>query len=409
MKKTPRIAITGIGMISPLGVTVSANWENLLNGIPGIDTIRTFDTSDCLTRIGGQLPTAFYEMEKKYFNRRAFKQTIRTTRIASLISKEAIQDSGLNLDTMDLKRCGVLLGTSGSFLDEDDSSSGSATYRIIREMANAPPARISLDLGFRGPSYSLTASSESGACAIANAADMIRWGNADVVIAGGVDTLLTRDYIHRFNYHNLLTIHNSNPRMAVKPFDKNRDGFALADGGCVVVLENAEYAHRRHARIYAYLTGFGISTGQDASGQSQVGMSNAMKMALEKADLAPEKIDYICASGAATVVDDLNEAKAIRNVFGPHVKQMMVSSFKSMIGHTMSANGAIGLAVCALALKTGSIPPAVNLTNPDPECGLNFVKSNTPQTYHLSAVMNNAFGFDSAYWSMILKSPQSPR
>jgi 3-oxoacyl-[acyl-carrier-protein] synthase II len=406
MKKTPRIAITGIGMISPLGVTVSANWGNLLNGISGIDTIQTFDTTDCLTRIGGQLPATFYEIEKKYFNRHSFKQTVRTTRIASLISKEAFHDSGLNLKTMDLKRCGVVLGTSGAVLDENDSSAGAATYRIIREMANAPPARISLDLGFQGPCYTLTASNESGACAITNAADMIRWGNADVVIAGGVDALLTRNFIHRFNYHNLLTVHNSHPRSAVKPFDKNRDGFALSDGGCVVVLENAEYAHKRHARIYAYLTGYGVTTEQCAAGQSHVGMSNTMKMALEKADISPERIDYICASGAATVDSDLNEAKAIHHVFGSHVEQMMVSSFKPMVGHTMSANGAIGIAVCALALKTGNVPPAVNLTNPDPECELNFVPGDTLQSYPLSAVMNNAFGFDGSHWSMILQSPQ---
>jgi 3-oxoacyl-[acyl-carrier-protein] synthase II len=275
-------------------------------------------------------------------------------------------------------------------------------------MANAPPARISLDLGFQGPSYTLTASNESGACAIANAVDMIRWGNADVVIAGGVDTLLTRNFIHRFNYHNLLTHHNSHPRLAVKPFDKNRDGFALSDGGCVVVMEDAEHAHRRQARIYAYLTGCGVTTegGQCAAGQSHVGMSNTMKMALKKADLSPEKIDYVCASGAATVDSDLNEAKAIHHVFGPHVNQLMVSSFKSMIGHTMSANGAIGVAVCALALKTGYIPPAVNLTNPDPECELNFVLTKTLQPYNLSAVMNNAFGFDGSHVSMILQSPQ---
>jgi len=404
--KKPRIAITGIGMISPLGVTTSANWENLLNGISGIDTIQKFDTSDCQTRIGGQLPASFHEIEKKNFNRHSFKQTLRATRIASLISREAIQDSGLNLKTMDLKRCGVVLGTSGAILDEDGSYAGSGTYRIIREMANAPPARISLDLGFQGPSYTLTASSESGACAIANAFDMIHWGNADVVVAGGVDTLLTRNFIHRFNYYNLLTSHNSHPRSAVKPFDKNRDGFALSDGGCVVVLEDVEYAQRRHARIYAYLTGYGATTWQSAAGQSHVGMSDTMKMALEKADLSPEKIDYVCASGAATVDGDLNEAKAIHHVFGPHGKQLMVSSFKSMIGHTMSANGAIGVAVCALALKTGHVPPAVNLTSPDPECELNFVRAKTLQPSCLSAAMNNAFGFDGSHWSMILQSPQ---
>jgi 3-oxoacyl-[acyl-carrier-protein] synthase II len=408
MEKTPRIAITGIGMISPLGVSFPDNWENLLKGISGIDTIRKFDTSDCLTRIGGQLPASFYELEKKNFNRHSFKQTLRTTRIASLISKEAVQDSGLNLKTMDLKRCGVVLGTSGEFLDEDDSLNGSATYRIIREMANAPPARISLDLGFQGPSYTLTASNESGACAIVNAVDMIQWGNADVVIAGGVDALLTRKFIQQYNHHNLLTNHNSHPRAAVKPFDKNRDGFVLSDGGCVLVLEDAEYAHRRQARIYAYITGYGATTegGQIASGQSHEGMSNTMKLALEKAGLLPEKIDYICASGAATVDSDLNEAKAIQHVFGAHVKQLKVSSFKPMIGHTMSANGAIGVAVCALALKTGYVPQAVNLTNSDPECELNFVRTKALQPYNLNAAMNNAFGFDGSYWSMLLQSPQ---
>ena len=254
----------------------------------------------------------------------------------------------------------------------------------------------------------MTASNESGACAIANAVDMIQWGNADVVIAGGVDTLLTRNFIQQFNYHKLLTIQNSHPRSAVKPFDKNRDGFALSDGGCVVVLEDAEHAHRRDARIYAYLTGYGAATegGQIAAGQSHEGMSKTMKKALEMADLLPEKIDYICASGAATIDSDLHEAKAIHHVFGTHVKQLMVSSFKSMIGHTMSANGAIGVAVCALALKTGDVPQAVNLTNSDPECELNFVRTKALQPYNLNAAMTNAFGFDGSYWSMLLQSPQ---
>ena len=398
-----KIAITGIGMISPLGVTLQANWENLLNGISGIDTIRKFDASDCLTQIGGQLPAAFYEIEKKKFNRHSFKQTVRITRMASLISREAIQDSGLILEKTDLKRCGVVIGTGGeSFLDVTESMPGSKTYRIIREMTNAPPARISLDFGFQGPSYTLTASNQSGSCAIANAADLIRGGNVDVVVAGGVDTLLTPNSIHRFNYLDLLTTRNSLPQSAVKPFDKHRDGFALSDGGCVLLLESAEHARQRNARVYAYLTGYG--TLPCTADQLHSGMSDAMNMALEKAELPPEAVDYIHASGLATIDSDWHEAKAVRYVFGRHAAQVRVSSCIPMTGHTMSANGAIGVAVSALALKTGYLPPAINLTTPDPECALNFVPVNTIRPYDLSAVMNNAFGIDGSHWSMILQS-----
>jgi 3-oxoacyl-[acyl-carrier-protein] synthase II len=402
------VAITGIGMVTPLGITAKSCWENLLLGKSGIARITKFDSKNCLTQIGGQLPASYSEWENTHVPKRMTKQTIQTTRIFRLCASDAIQDSGLEVDSLNLKRCAVVVGTSGaSVRSPEDHETGADKFRIIREMFNAIPARISLDYGFQGPSFTVSSSSESGVCAVARAYDAIRWGKADLVVTGGVDTLLTQNYIKRIGMLNLLTADNALPEKAIKPFDLHRSGFALSDGGCALILESVSHAIQRNARVYAWITGYGSLTDAGQAALSHENMANTLLAALKNSGIRPDRVGYICANGTATIHNDRSETLAIKSVFGKFAPQLLISASKSMLGHMMGASGVADIAIAALSLHTKKIHPTINYSDPDPECDLNYVPNKMIEVSSLKAAMTQDFGFGGHHCAMVLeKTPQ---
>jgi len=399
------VAITGIGMVTPLGITTKSCWENLLLGKSGITRITKVDSKNCLTQIGGQLPESYSEWEKKHIPKRMQKQTILTTRIFRLCASNAIQDSGIEVDSLNLKRCAVLVGTSGaSVRSPEDCEPGADKFRIIREMFNAIPARISLDYGFQGPSYTVSSSSESGVCAVARAYDAIRWGKADLVVTGGVDTLMTQNYIKRVGMFNLLTTDDSFPEKAIKPFDLHRSGFALSDGGCALILESVSHAIERKARVYAWITGYGSSTDAGQTGHLHENMTNTLLKALKSSGLRPDHVGYICANGLATIHNDRCETLAIKSVFGDLAPQLPISASKSMLGHMMGASGVADIAIAAMSLYTKKIPPTINYSDPDPECDLNYVPNKMIEVSSLKAAMTQDVGFGGHHCAMVLEN-----
>jgi 3-oxoacyl-[acyl-carrier-protein] synthase II len=396
-KNNKPVAVTGIGMICPLGVSAVESWEKMLLGKSAIRRITKFDPSECLTKIGGQLPEEYFELEKKRTSKRLFKQTVRATRIIRLCAQEAIADSGVELDGLDPYKCAVIVGTSGSSVrsPEDLEGLGAEKFRVIREMVNALPAWISIEHGFKGPTYTISAACASGSYAITNAYDFIRWGGADVAVAGGVDYLLTKNNVLRGNFMKVLTEEEGSPEKAVRPFDKSRSGFVISDGGCAVVLESYEHATRRNARVYAWILGY-ASWSESHSLFSPApygeGMAGTMEMAVADSKVEKKKLGYINANGTSTLINDYCETLAIKKVFGKHAYELLISSPKSMIGHTMGSSSAIEFAVTALTLYTQKIPPTINYVFPDPDCDLNYVPNSMVEAVDLEFAISNSFG-----------------
>jgi 3-oxoacyl-[acyl-carrier-protein] synthase II len=385
-------------MICPSGITAQRCWHNMLEGRSAIREITKFDPGDCVTRIGGQLPEEYDALEKRKTSRRLLKQTVGATRLIRLCAQEAIDDSGGALNGLDPYRAAVIVGTSGSSVrsPHDLGENGTEKFKIIREMTNALPAWISLDYGFKGPSFSVSAACASGSYAIATAYDLIRSGVAEVAVAGGVDTLLTKNSLKRGNFMKVLSERNGDPERVMRPFDRKRNGFVLSDGGGAVVLESYRRAINRNARIYALMVGYGCSSESYslyAPKPYGEGMTRTMELALRNAGIARDSIGYINANGTSTLVNDFCETLAVKNVFGGHAYDLLISSQKSMIGHTVGGSGAIEFAVTALILKTQRVPPTINYEFPDPQCDLNYVPNTQVKAEFIGAAISNSFGF----------------
>jgi 3-oxoacyl-[acyl-carrier-protein] synthase II len=405
--KSMPVAVTGIGMICPLGIATPVVWENILQGKSGIGRITKFDASQCATQIGGQLPEEYFELEKKKTPKRLFKQTIRASRLIRLCSQEALTDSSIELDKIDAYRCGVIIGTSGSSVRGPDDLGGPETkrFKIIREMINAPSAWISIENAFKGPSFTISAAYASGSYAVVRAFDLIRWGLLDVVVVGGVDCLLTKNNVKRGNLMKLLSTKNDGPEKAMRPFDQKRDGFVLSDGGCAVVLESYEHALKRNANVYAWIMGYG-SLSEAYSLQSYspngTGMEQTIELTLKNTGIPKEKIGYVNANGTSTIVNDLRETAVIKKVFGKHAYDLLISSQKSMLGHCVGGADTIEFSVTALALKTQKIPPTINYEFPDPGCDLNYVPNAMTTISNLKAAITNSFGFGGHNCAIVL-------
>jgi len=391
------VAVTGIGMICPLGISTPVVWDNMLSGKSGIQHITKFDAGECVTKIGGQLPQEYFELEKEKTPKRLFKKTVLASRIIRLCSLEALADSSLEVNQTDPYRCGVIIGTSGASVRSPDDLGGpnAQRWKIVREMINAPAAWISIGNGFQGPSYSISAGYASGSYAIARAFDLIQWGIIDVAIAGGVDCLLTKNNLNRGNLMKLLSTQNGDPRRAIRPFDKKRDGFILSDGGCAVVLESHDHARKRNAEIYALMRGYGYCSqtfNLRYSPPDAKDMQQTIELALDNSGTPREMVNYVNANGTASVKNDMCETAALKKVFGRRAQDMLISSQKSMIGHCVGGADAIEFAVTALTLKTQKIPPTINYEFPDPECDLDYVPNYMATIADYQAAITNSFG-----------------
>jgi 3-oxoacyl-[acyl-carrier-protein] synthase II len=407
-----RVVITGIGLVTPVGIGTAEAWHGLLAGQAGIGSITRFDCSAFRVRIAGEVkgwePTRWIEKKK-------LKEMDRFTEFAVGAAALAVGDAKLELteEERDRAGCFVGVGLGGLFTLEKTKETlltkgptKVSPYSIPGIIANLAAGQVSIAWGLRGPSYCTTSACSSGAHAIGEATEWIRRGKVDVMVAGGAESTITPVGISGFEAMYALSKRNEDPAHASRPFDKGRDGFVCGEGAGIVVLESLSRARKRGARIYAEVTGYGASS--DAHHLTQPaphgeGAQRSMRMALGDAKVAPDAIDYVNAHGTSTQVGDIEESYAIAAVFGAHAtdKKLWVSSTKSMMGHLLGAAGAVETGVCALAIAEGKVPPTINLVDQDPACPLEYVP-NVMRERRVRHAMNNSFGFGGTNCTLVL-------
>jgi beta-ketoacyl-acyl-carrier-protein synthase II len=411
-KGRPRVVITGIGAISPMGHTAVESWQSLLSGRSGIGPITQFDSSGLPVTIAGEVKDF---VPRDHMDFKEARRMSRASQLAVAAAQMAIADAGFSAPLPDGERVGVLVGTGvGGFEVADNQLTVYRTkgynrvspFAMTAYLANMPSHHVSLLAGSRGPISTVVAACATGTQALGEAAELIRRGAADTVIAGGVEGLIHEAAIAGFSRMRVLTsTHNDDPEGASKPFDKNRDGFVLSEGAGIMVLERMDHALARGARIYAEVGGHASSSDSfhvatpdpDAAGKVR-----AMRWAIEDAGLELDEIDYINAHGTATQVNDASETLSIKKLFGEQAYNIPVSSSKSVLGHAMGGAGALEAIFCTYALVDQVAPPTWNYETPDPECDLDYVP-NAPRQVPLRTALSNSFGLGGQNACLVLK------
>ena len=394
-----RVVVTGLGAVTPLGNDRPATWESAVAGRSGIDFISTFDTGDFPVRIAAEV-RGFDPAE--VVGPKEARRLDRNVVMAVAAATEAAEDASLE-GAYEPARVGVLFGTAigGLFgIVEQHSillergSDRVSPYFIPSVLVDAASGQIAIALGLRGPNYAPVSACATGSTAIGEAAEVIRRGSADAVLAGGAEACLHPLILAGFCAMRGLAAEDEHPPRASRPFDLTREGFVMGEGACVLVLEELEGARARGATIYAEVLGYGASNDAHHLAQpdpESVGVVEMMRAALERAEIAPERVGYINAHGTSTPLGDLAETKAIKEVFGDHAYELAVSSTKSMTGHCFGAAGAVEALMCVLALHEGVIPPTINYETPDPECDLDYVP-NEARRVQVEVALSNAMG-----------------
>jgi 3-oxoacyl-[acyl-carrier-protein] synthase II len=398
-----RVVITGLGCITAMAESVDGLFAALCNGRSGISNIESFDASAYPVKFGGEVKNFD---ASKYIAERDSKRMDRFTQFAVAAAGQAVTDAGLDFSKEDAYRVGVIVGTGiggiGEIEDQhkrllEKGPSKVSPFCVPRLMANAASGNIAIRYGLRGPNFCVSSACASGNHAIGEAFANIVSGRSDIMITGGAEAALTPVGLASFCAARSLSTRNDNPQAASRPFDKDRDGFVLAEGAGVLILEEANHAKKRHANIYAEFLGY--STTDDgyhitAPLPDGDGAAMAMKLALADAGITTEKIDYINAHGTGTQLNDIAESSAIRSVFGDYAYKIPVSSTKSSLGHLLGASGAVELIVCVKAINDSVIPPTINLENQDEQCDLrmDFVPLQARQAKVITA-LSNSFGF----------------
>lgn len=396
-----RVVITGCGCISPVGNNVSDTWQALLAGRSGVDWITLFDASQHKTRFAAEVKG--FDSAALFGSREA-RRMDRFTQFALAASLEAIEQAKLRVEVLNRERIGVVIGTGiggiSTLLAQVEEMRARGPERVSpflvpMMIADSAPATIAIQLGLRGPNMALATACASGANAIGEAAEMIRRGTADVMLAGGAEAAIVPVAMAALNVMGALSARNEAPQQASRPFDRERDGFVMGEGAGMLVLESLEHAQARGARILAELSGYGTSNDAyhiSAPAENGAGAALSMEWALEDAGLSPEQIDYINAHGTSTPLNDKSETQAIKKVFGETAYSIPVSSTKSMTGHLLGASGALEAVICVQVLQEQILPPTINYEYPDPECDLDYVP-NQPRSRTVHHVMSNSFGF----------------
>ncbi|GAC1486354.1 MAG: beta-ketoacyl-ACP synthase II [Candidatus Limnocylindrales bacterium] len=409
---TRRVVITGIGAVTPIGADVESTWEAMLHGRGGIGRITRFDPSPYESQIAGEVkdfdPT-------KYMDRKDARRTDRFAQLAVAAAAQAMTDGSLAV-AADPERIGVAIATGVGGLEtlieqvllmEKRGPSRLSPFLVPMLMANAGSAQISMQFGLKGPNVTHVSACASSAHAIGESAEMIRRGQADVMVAGGAEAAVLPLAIGAFSTMHAMSRRNDDPEHASRPFDKDRDGFCLSEGSAAVILEERDRAIARGARIYGELVGYGATadayhiTSPSPEGE---GNARAMQMALTQAGLQPSAIGYINAHGTSTQPNDREETAAIKKVFGEHAYTLLVSSTKSMTGHLLGAAGALEAIACLLAMRDGRIPPTINYTTPDPALDLDYVP-NTARDATVTAALANSMGVGGHHASLVLGAP----
>ena len=394
MSKDNKVVITGINIISSLGLNIAENWENMIQGKSGVKRITLFDPSGLETQIAAQVPDAFEEYAATKVKKRRSSQMTRVTRMCFVCATDAIEQEVIDFEGFDKSRVAVILGVVNS---GNSSIEGKEPSRnsILKGMNNAMSAWISMQYGLSGPSYTVATACSSSAYAMGLGYDLIKSGRADMVITGGADSTINPEEIAGFNQLFALSTQNDEPAKASKPFSENRDGFVIGEGAGIMILESEESAKKRKATIYGELAGYALTTeGYNimAPKKDGAGMAETMEKAIIDSGVEKSDVDYISAHGTSTTLNDLYETMAIKKVFGDKASSIAVSSQKSMIGHTVGAAGVIEGIVSVLSIKNNLLTPTINLEKPDTDLDLDFVP-NESRKADVSVVLSNSFAF----------------
>jgi 3-oxoacyl-[acyl-carrier-protein] synthase II len=393
-----RVVVTGLGVVSPLGVGIDTFWDGLIHGRSGVRRITRFDPTPFASHIAGEVPDFD---PGAYLSRRDIVRTDVFIHYALVAAQAAMADSGLKIEGQN-DRVGVSIGTgmggvpllisSWNMLQREGPGAVSA-YGLPGSLPNMAAGWVSMRQGARGPLFTPTTACAASTQAIGDALRSIQRGDADAMLAGGTDSLIHPLVVAGFASIRALSTRNDEPARASRPFDRDRDGFVLAEGAGVLVLEALESAQARGAHIYAELLGYGVSAdAHHPTASSADGPARAMRLALQDARLTPEAIDYVNAHGTSTAQNDQHETEAIKAVFGAHARRLAVSSIKSMTGHLVGAAGAVEAIATVLALRHGVLPPTINYETPDPACDLDYVPNQARQVA-IQTAMSNSFAF----------------
>ena len=412
-----RVVVTGLGALTPLGNNVNETWENAIAGVSGAGPITLFDASLFKTQFACEVKN--YD-PLEHFDRKEARKYDRYAQLAITAAKEAIEDSGLDLEKENLDRIGVIFSAGiggiktfeeevGNYYLNKERGPRFNPFFIPKMIADIATGHISMIYGLRGPNFATVSACASSTNALIDAYNLIRLGKANAFVTGGAEAAITESGVGGFNAMQALSTRNDSPETASRPFSKSRDGFVMAEGSASMILEEYEHAKARGAKIYAEVVGSGMSADAyhlTASHPDGVGAKLVMRNALEDAEMQPEEIDYINVHGTSTPVGDISESKAILDVFGEHSYDLNISSTKSMTGHLLGAAGAIEALFCVLAIRDQIVPPTINFTegDEDPEIDykLNFT-FNKSQKREINVALSNTFGFGGHNASIILK------
>jgi 3-oxoacyl-[acyl-carrier-protein] synthase II len=408
-----RVAVTGLGLVSPLAVGNAPNWEALLAGRSGVGPITRFDASPFTCRIAAEVkdfdPSLFVDKKE-------IKKMDTFIHYAMGAAHFAMEDSGLPVNDGNGDRVAVVIGsgigglpliekTSRAFVESNENPKVISPFFITGLIVNEAAGNISIKYGMKGPNLATATACTTGAHAVGEAYRKIQYGEADAAIAGGAESVMTPLAIGGFAVMRALSTRNDDPQHASRPWDRGRDGFVIGEGAGLVILEEMEAARKRGARIYCELAGYGLSGDAfhiAAPSEDGDGPARVMRIALEDAEINPEDVDYINAHGTSTLAGDRIETMAIKMVFGPHAKKLAVSSTKSMTGHLLGAAGGLESAICALAVRDQVIPPTTNYETPDPECDLDYVP-NEARPAPIRYALSNSFGFGGTNGCLVFK------
>lgn len=406
-----RVVVTGVGLITPLGIGTELTWEALINGKSGVGRISRFDASAYASQIAAEVKG--FDVEA-FFDKKQVKNVDLFVQYAVAAAEMAWQDSGLSIGEGNSDRVGVITGCGMGGLPTIEEYHQVVMERgprritpffIPRVIPNMVSGQISIRLGSRGPNLSQTTACAAGTHAVGEAFRHIVYGDCDVVITGGSEAVICPLAVGGFSAMKALSTRNNDPQAASRPFDRDRDGFVISEGSGMLVLEELEAARSRGAKIYAEIVGYGQTSDAfhiAAPPEDGEGAARCMAMALRDAQLAPEEVDYINAHGTSTPLNDICETRAIKTVFGAHAHKLAVSSTKSMTGHMLGAAGGIETAFTALTIFHGIIPPTINLEQPDPICDLDYVPL-AAREQQVRVAMSNSFGFGGTNGVLVLR------
>ncbi|MEP6652680.1 MAG: beta-ketoacyl-ACP synthase II [Myxococcales bacterium] len=408
-----RVVVTGIGLVTPVAIGTEETWQGLLAGKSGIAPITHFDSTNFATHFAGEVKN--FDVTP-WISSRDAKNIDRFIQYAVAAAGLAITDSGLKIEGEFAERVGCYVGAglggvasieaACATLGTKGPRHGISPFFVPMIIVNLAPGQISIRFGAKGPNFSHVSACSTGAHAIGEAMRAVERGDADAMICGGTEATVSALGVGGFNSMRALSTRNEAPQEASRPFDRDRDGFVIAEGAGIVVIEELEHARARGAKIYAELTGYAANADAHhitAPAPEGEGAQRCMKLALKDAKLAPSDIGYINAHGTSTKMNDANETLAIKKVFGDAARKVMVSSTKSMTGHMLGAAGGVETAICALVLARGAIPPTINYTTPDPECDLDYVP-NTAREVRVQHVLTNSYGFGGTNACLVLSA-----